>query len=124
MVRQVIRVDQRLFQRIAATQAHPTTRERSLQARDDGDGIRVALTDDDIEWHMHQVELQIGSQQARVRFGEQGCLGKIQVALRHRLFGFHDHAGQNMIVEVLAHTWQINHHRLAELSELFGLANT
>ena len=56
---EVVGVDQRLVERVAARQLDPAARERPHHAGQDADRVRVALADDDVERHVDEGDLQI-----------------------------------------------------------------
>src|SRR5215213_497338 len=57
---QVVGVNQRLVERVLTSQANPAPRHWAHHSRQNADRVRVALAYDDVEWHMHECDLQIG----------------------------------------------------------------
>ena len=120
---QVIRVDQRLVQRIAAGQPHPAARGRPHHARQNADRVGVLLADDDVERHMDEGDLNVRPALRRIGLVEQRRFRQIQMARRHGPRGSLNHPGEDVVVEVLADAGQRRHDRNGKLLELVWIAD-
>ena len=66
------------------------------------------LPDDDVERHVDERDLQVGRRPLRVGLAEERDLGEVLLAGRHLLLALADHAGEHVVVEVLAHARQLD----------------
>ena len=122
-VAQVVRVHQRVSGRVVARELDPATRPGPDETGQDADRVRMALSDDDVEGHMDERDLQVGSGLGRVRAEEQRTLGEVLLARWDRLWRLVDDAGQDVVVEVLPDAGQVDQRFDADRPQLVRIAD-
>jgi hypothetical protein len=71
-------------------------------AGQDADRVRMRLPYDDVERNVDKGNLQVGRRPGRVGLTKQGDLRQVLPPGRHLLLALADHAGEHVVVEVLA----------------------
>ena len=83
----------------------------------------MLLADDDVERHMKEADLQVRRDHARLRGGEQRRLGQVLTTWLDRAHRLGDQSDQDVVVEVVAHSWDVRHKRDVKLAELLAITD-
>ena len=82
----------------------------------------MSLADDDVEGHVHKGDLQVRHSPAGIRLAEERALRQVLVRRRHRPGRLTDHAGQDVVVEVLADARQCGLDRNPKVLQVVWIA--